>query len=129
MWSFPTLTKSGYNRTGQTDMTKKQTYRCPSPIVAFTGYIESMGTSCPHCGAVGKRVWTFLCEDGVERGAMAGCLVKGFSTSQRRTRRGELVTTVTKKLVTAQRSERGITNAQLWLLETLISEAKQSVSA
>jgi len=29
---------------------------------------------CPHCGAGGRWVWTFLCEDGTRRGAMAGCL-------------------------------------------------------
>lgn len=30
--------------------------------------------SCPHCGADGRYVYHFLCEDGNTRGAMAGCL-------------------------------------------------------
>lgn len=29
---------------------------------------------CPHCGAEGRYVYTFICEDGKRRGAMAGCL-------------------------------------------------------
>ena len=29
---------------------------------------------CPHCGADGRYVYTFLCEDGSRRGAMAGCI-------------------------------------------------------
>jgi hypothetical protein len=28
---------------------------------------------CPHCGAEGRYVIKFLCEDGVQRGAMQGC--------------------------------------------------------
>jgi hypothetical protein len=29
---------------------------------------------CPHCGADGRYVYTFLCDDGTTRGAMAGCI-------------------------------------------------------
>lgn len=29
---------------------------------------------CPHCGAGGRYVFTFLCEDGTRRGAMKGCI-------------------------------------------------------
>lgn len=28
---------------------------------------------CPHCGAEGRYIYHFVCEDGTERGAMAGC--------------------------------------------------------
>lgn len=28
---------------------------------------------CPHCGAAGRYVITFICEDGSRRGAMRGC--------------------------------------------------------
>jgi len=31
------------------------------------------GDTCPHCGASGRYVLTFLCDDGVTRGAMSGC--------------------------------------------------------
>ena len=30
--------------------------------------------SCPHCGAGGRYIYTFLCEDGTKRGAMKGCI-------------------------------------------------------
>mgnify|MGYP001612654901 CR=1 FL=1 len=29
---------------------------------------------CPHCGAPGRYVYTFRCEDGSTRGAMKGCI-------------------------------------------------------
>lgn len=29
--------------------------------------------SCPHCGAEGRYVINFLCDDGLVRGAMRGC--------------------------------------------------------
>jgi hypothetical protein len=29
---------------------------------------------CPHCGAGGRYIYSFLCEDGVVRGAMKGCI-------------------------------------------------------
>lgn len=29
---------------------------------------------CPHCGADGRYVYTFLCDDGTTRGAMKGCI-------------------------------------------------------
>lgn len=35
---------------------------------------EFGATSCPHCGADGRYVFHFICEDGVRRGAMAGCI-------------------------------------------------------
>ena len=41
-------------------------------LIAVVGYYES--DTCPHCGAQGKHVFQFLCEDGVVRGAMRGCL-------------------------------------------------------
>jgi len=36
---------------------------------------------CPHCGADGRYVWEFECDDGTRRGAMRGC-VKLFPTSR-----------------------------------------------
>jgi len=35
---------------------------------------EFGNANCPHCGADGRYVYTFLCEDGLVRGAMQGCL-------------------------------------------------------
>jgi hypothetical protein len=29
---------------------------------------------CPHCGAGGRYVWSFICSDGSRRGAMRGCI-------------------------------------------------------
>jgi hypothetical protein len=29
---------------------------------------------CPHCGADGRYIYSFLCEDGTVRGAMKGCI-------------------------------------------------------
>ena len=39
---------------------------------------------CPHCGAAGRWIHVFLCDDGLIRGAMSGCIklfpeVSGFS--------------------------------------------------
>jgi hypothetical protein len=31
---------------------------------------------CPHCGAEGRYIVHFRCEDGTRRGAMAGCFAK-----------------------------------------------------
>lgn len=48
-------------------------------IVTITGRSDSGeygGASCPHCGAAGRYVIWFVCEDGTSRGAMAGCLKK-----------------------------------------------------
>jgi len=30
--------------------------------------------TCPHCGAEGRYVYAFICEDGTTRGAMKGCV-------------------------------------------------------
>lgn len=52
-------------------------------ITRFLGISDSGefgNASCPHCGADGRYVQRFLCEDGIERGAMAGC-VKLFPIS------------------------------------------------
>lgn len=46
-------------------------------IVRFDGCDDSGeygNATCPHCGAKGRYVYRFRCEDGVERGAMAGCI-------------------------------------------------------
>jgi len=38
--------------------------------------------TCPHCGAQGRYVISFLCDDGTKRGAMQGCfqLFRGSNT-------------------------------------------------
>lgn len=46
-------------------------------IIRFNGRSDSGeygNASCPHCGADGRYVFHFLCEDGTSRGAMAGCI-------------------------------------------------------
>jgi hypothetical protein len=46
-------------------------------IVAMVGKSDSGeygNATCPHCGADGRYVWTFRCDDGTTRGAMAGCI-------------------------------------------------------
>lgn len=46
-------------------------------IVEFLGcsdYGEFGATTCPHCDAKGRYVYTFRCDDGTKRGAMAGCI-------------------------------------------------------
>jgi hypothetical protein len=50
-------------------------------IVRFLGIDECEGSSCPHCGAEGKYIIRFQCDDGIRRGAMRGC-VKLFPVSQ-----------------------------------------------
>lgn len=48
-------------------------------IIQFEGVSDSGeygGATCPHCGADGRYVWTFITEDGERRGAMAGCIQK-----------------------------------------------------
>lgn len=41
-----------------------------------------MTATCPHCGAEGRYIIEFLCDDGSRRGAMKGCfqLFKGSNT-------------------------------------------------
>lgn len=48
-------------------------------IIQFEGVSDSGeygNATCPHCGADGRYVWSFITEDGVRRGAMAGCIQK-----------------------------------------------------
>lgn len=59
--------------------TIKATQTLPE-IIAITG-MEDHGpsdgegsTNCPHCGARGRYVWSFICADGSHRGAMRGCI-------------------------------------------------------
>lgn len=53
-----------------------QTATAPLPaIVKMLGVDDAgAGASCPHCGATGRWIYNFLCEDGTQRAAMAGCL-------------------------------------------------------
>lgn len=53
-------------------------------IIRFDGIDDSGefgAASCPHCGADGRYVHWFLCDDGQRRGAMSGC-VKLFPISE-----------------------------------------------
>jgi hypothetical protein len=45
-------------------------------IVRFLGTSDAGGPDavCPHCGATGRYVHSFECEDGSTRGAMSGCI-------------------------------------------------------
>ncbi len=50
-------------------------------MILRTTHTTSMeGASCPHCGCSGMHITYVLCSDGVERGAMAGCIKKAFFT-------------------------------------------------
>lgn len=42
-------------------------------VVGFTDAGEYGNASCPHCGALGRYVLHFVCDDGKTRGAMRGC--------------------------------------------------------
>lgn len=48
------------------------------PRIVYIDHVEDSGeygnANCPHCGAKGRYVYHFRCEDGSRRGAMAGCL-------------------------------------------------------
>jgi hypothetical protein len=59
----------------------KRTKKSPAAdlprIIRFDGKSDAGeygAATCPHCGADGRYVWSFLCEDGTRRGAMAGCI-------------------------------------------------------
>lgn len=43
-------------------------------ITARTDAGEYGAATCPHCGADGRYVVSFVCEDGSKRGAMSGCI-------------------------------------------------------
>lgn len=46
-------------------------------IIQFLGTYDSGeygNATCPHCGAEGRYVTSFVCADGKQRGAMAGCI-------------------------------------------------------
>lgn len=48
-------------------------------VVAITHFEDSGeygNARCPHCGAEGRYVYYFRCDDGTERGAMKGCFSK-----------------------------------------------------
>lgn len=58
-------------------MTSTKTNQQLPRIVRFDGVTEGSefgDMTCPHCGALGRVVHHFLCEDGKRRGAMAGCI-------------------------------------------------------
>lgn len=44
-----------------------------SPIIRLIETEDHPGSCCPHCGAEGRYVKVFECEDGAIRKAMAGC--------------------------------------------------------
>lgn len=45
-------------------------------VLALDDAGEGGAAICPHCGAVGRYVYHFRCDDGTERGAMRGCFSK-----------------------------------------------------
>ena len=47
-------------------------------IVRHLEVVDHVLTSCPHCGASGKKVHHFLCADGEVRAAMSGCVKEYF---------------------------------------------------
>jgi len=48
-------------------------------LIIRTTYTTSReDDSCPHCGCRGRHITYVMCSDGVERGAMAGCIKKAF---------------------------------------------------
>lgn len=54
----------------------KVTERLPR-IAYFTDRTDAGefgAANCPHCGAKGRYIQHFICDDGSERGAMAGCI-------------------------------------------------------
>jgi hypothetical protein len=55
---------------------KQSIYANLPKVVRFLG-VEDMGEEadahCPHCGAQGRYIYYFECEDGTRRGAMKGC--------------------------------------------------------
>lgn len=62
-------------------------------IVAYISREDSGefgNATCPHCGADGRYVWTFRCDDGTTRGAMAGC-IKLFKVSPVAEEHGRLI--------------------------------------
>lgn len=42
-------------------------------VLGTDDYGEYGAANCPHCGAKGRYIKTVVCEDGTERGVMAGC--------------------------------------------------------
>lgn len=59
-----------------TSQTKTNPY-ADLPKVVMIDHVEDAGefggTNCPHCGAEGRYIYWFTCEDGTQRGAMKGC--------------------------------------------------------
>ena len=56
----------------------KATSTLPTRIVTLyttdAGPMDGGGTRCPHCGAEGRYVHFFLCDDGKVHAAMSGCI-------------------------------------------------------
>lgn len=70
--------------TGRADMPKTEDRVQLPRIIMFESKTDSGeygNATCPHCGADGRYVWWFRCEDGTRRGAMAGC-IRLFPVSQ-----------------------------------------------
>jgi len=43
-------------------------------IIEYLGMTAADDSVCPHCGASGKVIHHFRCDDGTSRGAMSGCV-------------------------------------------------------
>ncbi len=56
----------------------KATAALPTRIVTLEtfdgGPMEMSNTRCPHCGAEGRYIHSFLCDDGRIHAAMSGCI-------------------------------------------------------
>lgn len=64
-----------------TTATRPNIYAKLAKIVYFLGIddcgpVEDGGGFCPHCGANGRYIYNFVCDDGTKHGAMKGCLSK-----------------------------------------------------
>jgi len=55
-------------------MALKETLPTIIYIEAKHDFGEGGATNCPHCGAKGRYVYRFRCDDGTTREAMSGCI-------------------------------------------------------
>lgn len=63
-------------RKPRTIATKTEPAKLPKLLVLLGRHDsgEYGNAACPHCGALGRYVYSFLCEDGQRYGAMSGCI-------------------------------------------------------
>lgn len=63
-------------RKPRTTTTKTEPAKLPRLLVLLGRHDsgEYGNAACPHCGALGRYTYSFLCEDGQRYGAMSGCI-------------------------------------------------------